>query len=211
MTIRERGFSLVELGMVLVIIALLTGGILLGARSMIQRGEMADLVAKVQDLAAAARQFKGRYGYYPGDLPNAATYLTADGGVSPACSYALGGQIGNGMVDTTTESDCALEHLQRAGLLTKLDSLGGAYGISGPGGAPISLWHDAQSHTNAIRITGLACEMALELDLKLDAASAANTPLAAGQVRGLDAAGAPLSTCTTHSATDPVATLLIAY
>lgn len=207
----EQGFSLVELGVVLVIVALLAGGLLVGARAMIQRGEMADLVAKIQDLAGAARQFKSRFGFYPGDLPNAASSLTAHGGVSPACSYGVGGQVGNGLVDSATESDCALEHLERAGLLAKLEVAGGIYRIGGPGGARVSLWFDASSHDNSVRIEGLACDLALELDLKLDAASATNAPFSSGQVRAQDGVGASIASCTPGSTNDPVPTLLLRY
>jgi type II secretory pathway pseudopilin PulG len=208
---RSGGFTLVELGIVLAVIALLGAGLLVVGRSMIERGEATDLVAKTRDLAAASRSFNARYYFIPGDLPNAATYLTADGGVSAGCSYAPGGQVGNGLVDTATESACALEHLLRAGLLARLDYQGGTYRIPGPGGASLSLWYMAASNQNAVRIQNLACGLALELDIKLDTASAAGTPLGDGLVLGYDASGTALASCIPGQSNDPVATLLIRY
>jgi type II secretory pathway pseudopilin PulG len=208
---RAAGFTLVELGIVLAVLALLAASVLVAGRALIQRGEVADLVAKTRDLAAAARGFKSRYSFFPGDLPNAASYLTADGGVSAGCSYAPGGQVGNGLVDTATESSCALEHLLRAGLLTKLSLQGGSYRIAGPGGASLSLWFNAASNENVVRIANLACDLALEIDTKLDTSSAAGTPLADGQVQGRDAGGAVLTTCVPGQSNDPVADLLIRY
>lgn len=200
---RSAGFTLVELGIVLVVLALLAGGLLVAGRAMIQRGEVADLIAKTRDLAAASRSFKSRYSFFPGDLPNSAGYLT---GVSAACTTAGNG---NGLVDTATETGCALEHLLRAGLLAKLEVAGGAFRIAGPGGASLSLWYNAATNENAVRITNLACDLALELDAKLDTASA--TPLTGGEVQGRDSDDAPLASCVPGQASDPVAELLIRY
>lgn len=208
---RAAGFTLVELGVVLAVIALVAAGLLVAGRSIIQRGEVADLLAKTRDLAAASRTFKARYSFYPGDLPNAGNYLTADGGVSAGCNYPPGGAVGNGLVDTATESGCALEHLLRAGMLAKLGMQGGAYRISGPGGSSLSLWFDAGTHENVVRIANLGCELALELDAKLDTPSAANTPLAEGQVQGRDNGGAVVNTCVPGQNNDPVAAVLIRY
>ena len=208
---RTAGFTLVELGVVLVVIALLAAGLLVSGRTMIQRGEVTDLIAKTRDLAAASRSFKSRYSFFPGDLPNAASQLTADGGVSAGCNYAPGGPVANGLVDSATESACALEHLLRAGLLTKLSFQGGSYRIPGPGASRLSLWFNAATNENAVRITNLACDLALEIDAKLDTVSAAGTPLADGQVQGRDGGGTALSTCVPGQSNDPVGELLIRY
>jgi type II secretory pathway pseudopilin PulG len=208
---RAAGFSLVELGIVLAVIALLAAGLLVSGRAMIGRGEAADLIAKTRDLAAAARSFKGRYGFFPGDLPNAAGYLTADGGVTAGCSYTAGGLVGDGLVDSATESACALEHLLRAGLLTKLAHDGSAWRITGPGGASLSLWYDPVTNANVVRIENLACGLALELDAKMDTASAAATPLAEGQVQGRDGGGGAIGNCVPGQSNDPLAALLIRY
>lgn len=208
---RARGFTLVELGIALVVVTLLAAGVLVAGRSMIGRGEAVDLIAKVRDLAAASRNFKSRFSFFPGDLPNAANHLAADGGITPGCSYGPGGQVGNGLVDTARESTCALEHLLRVGLLAKVEVNGGAYRIAGPGGASVSLWFDAASRHNAVRIQNLACALALELDAKLDTASVGGTPFSEGQVQGRDGSGAGLAGCVPGQSNDPVPELLIRY
>jgi len=205
------GFTLVELGIVLTVIALLAAGLLVVGRAMIERGEVADLIAKTRDLAAASRSFKSRFSFFPGDLPNASSYLTGDGGVSAGCSYGASGQVGNGLVDSATESTCALEHLLRAGLLAKLSYAGGSYRIPGPDGATLSLWYIPASNENAVRIENLACALALEIDTKMDTASAGGTPLSDGQVQGRDAGGTAIASCTPGQSNDPVAALLIRY
>lgn len=206
---RAAGFTLVELGVVLAVIALLAAGLLVASRAIIQRGEVTDLIAKTRDLAAASRTFKSRYAFYPGDLPNAGSHLTADGGVSAGCNYPPGGLAGDGLVDTPTESTCALEHLARAGMLTKLNMQGGSYRITGPGGASLSLWFNATTNDNVVRIANLACELALEVDAKLDTTSA--TPLADGQVQGRDGSGVKIATCVPGQSNDPVAELQLRY
>jgi prepilin-type N-terminal cleavage/methylation domain-containing protein len=210
---RQAGFSLAELAIVLTIIALLAAGIVVGGRALISRGEVSDLIAKIQDLTAAARDFRARYGYPPGDLPNAAAILTADGGVSAGCSYAATGQVGNGLVDTATERRCALEHLVKAGLIQRLDydSATASYRIPLSGGATLDLGVLAATRQNAARITGLDCEQALELDRKLDTSPSANAPFSEGAIQALDGAGATLTTCVPGQDNDPVPTLVVRY
>jgi type II secretory pathway pseudopilin PulG len=208
MPYRARGFTIVELGIVLAVVALLAAGLMVAGRAMIRRGEVADLIAKTRDLAAAARAFKGRYGFFPGDLPNAASILAS---VSTTCNYAAAGFVGDGLVDTATEKTCALEHLVRAGLLDKVSFEGGAYRIPGPEGSSVTLGFDEGSKQNTVEIDNLPCDIALELDAKLDTVSATGTPLADGQVQGRNSVGASLSTCIPGQSNDPVPVLLIRY
>lgn len=205
-----KGFTLVELSIALVIIALLLGGIVVGGSSVMESAKTSSLIGQIKDLSAASREFKARYGYYPGDLPNAATFITTDGGVSAACSYPVSANVGNGIVDTATESDCAIEHLVKARLLNKVELIGGSYVIPHPfGGGNVSLSVVAATNENAIRVTGLPCSTALQIDSKLD--NAAATPLGLGFVTGWDSSNASIATCTPGGTNDPVASLLIRY
>ncbi len=207
-----RGFTLVELAIAVTVIGLLIGGIILGGSALLESTRISTLVSQIKDVAAASREFKGRYGYFPGDLPNAATYVTTDGGVSVGCSYAIGGTVGNGLVDSATESTCALEHLVKARLLSRIewDTNTSAYVIRHPFGLGfVSLSVIAATNENAVRITALPCNIAQQIDAKLD--SDAATPLATGFVIGLDASGTAINTCTPGGANDPVATLLVRY
>lgn len=68
--IMQRGFSLVELSIVLVIIGLLTGGILAG-QSLIRAAELRSIVNDLQHYRTATQAFHDQYKALPGDLDNA--------------------------------------------------------------------------------------------------------------------------------------------
>jgi prepilin-type N-terminal cleavage/methylation domain-containing protein len=203
---KQNGFTLIEVAIVLVVMTLLLGGVIVGGTAVMENARMASLLGQIKDLAAASRDFKSRYGYYPGDLPNAATLVTTNGGVSSDCSYAVSAmpKVGNGIVDSSAEKKCALEHLVKAGMLSKVELKGSVYRIQHPfGGGEVSLWYTA-SNENAISVTNLPCKFALQIDGKLDSAS--NTPLASGNVIGLAISG-----CVSGVENDPVGTLLVRY
>ena len=207
---RQRGFTLVELSIALVVIALLIGGIVIGGSALIESTKVSSLVSQIKDLSVAAREFKARYGYYPGDLPDAGTLITTDGGISGGCSYARSATVGNGLVDTATESGCAIEHLVKARLLSKVEMVDGTYVIQHPfGGGNVSLSVIAATKENAISVTNIPCGVALQIDGKLDNNSV--TPLGEGTVTGLDSSNAAINTCIPGGASDPVAVLLIRY
>lgn len=206
---KANGFTLVELTIALVIIGLFIGGIVIGGSSVMDSAKTSTLLTQIKDLAAASREFKARYGYYPGDLPNAATLIMMDGGISAGCSYAVSATAGNGLVDTATESTCALEHLVKARMLGKVEMNGGSYIIPHPfGGGNVSLSASA-ANENAVMVTGGPCRIALQIDSKLD--NGAATPLGLGFVTGLDSSSAVIATCVPGGANDPVAVLLIRY
>ena len=208
---QHRGFTLIEIAIALTVISLVLGGILIAGNVLIERSRVASLLSKMKDLGAASRDFKSRYGYFPGDLPNAGTYIT---GVS-GCSYAVTiVGVGNGLVDTTTESTCALDHLVHAGMLSKIEQdKAGNYIISSGfvssvGMGLVSLWFDKTTNQNVIRVTALPCNIALEIDRKLDNDS--KTPFSQGSVLGIDAQGNLIPTCTVGGTNDPL-TLLVGY
>jgi prepilin-type N-terminal cleavage/methylation domain-containing protein len=69
----QRGFTLIELAIVLVIIGLIVGGILVG-QSLISAAGVRATITQIEKYNTAANTFREKYGYLPGDL-NAASAL----------------------------------------------------------------------------------------------------------------------------------------
>lgn len=63
----SRGFTLIELSIVLVIIGLLVGGVLVG-RDLIQAAHLRQQVSQLERYSTAAQTFKAKYGALPGDI-----------------------------------------------------------------------------------------------------------------------------------------------
>ena len=68
-----KGFSLVELSIVLVILGLLTGGILTG-QTLIRASELRAVTAEFQSQQSAINTFRNKYFAIPGDLRNATDF-----------------------------------------------------------------------------------------------------------------------------------------
>lgn len=66
----KSAFTLVELAIVLVILGLLIGGVL-GGKSLIRAAQIRSTIAQVDNIKVAARTFREKYFYYPGDIPTA--------------------------------------------------------------------------------------------------------------------------------------------
>ena len=213
MRIHHEGFTLIEIAVVLIIIGALLTGVMVTGDAVLQRARFASLLSSIKDLASSAQTFKSRYGYFPGDLPNANAFITGNGGISAGCSNAPGGLMGDGLVNSVNESDCALEHLVKAGLLTKAEYRGGKYTLSSnvAAGVQISLWFNVLTNENVIRISNLPCTSAIDMDQKFDSSTAGNTPFNLGWMTAQDAGGAQIATCTRNVLNDPVPTLMLKY
>ena len=90
----EKGFTLVELAVVMIIIGLLIGGVLKG-QELIKSAKVTSTISQVKAIDAATSTFQDIYAGLPGDLISADTRLPGCGG---KCVPALGTQ-GNGVVE----------------------------------------------------------------------------------------------------------------
>ena len=130
----KRGFSLVELSIVLVILGLLTGGILAG-QSLIRAAELRAVSSEASRYSAAINSFRDKYFQLPGDMNSATKFWGTDPDGCPthtnriAKSSTCNGD-GNGLVDQYAEMFRAWQQLAAAGLIE------GAYtGVAGSLGA----------------------------------------------------------------------------
>jgi prepilin-type N-terminal cleavage/methylation domain-containing protein len=117
----QKGFTLVEIAIVLVIIGLLLGGILKG-QEMITQAKIKNVIADFSGISAAYYGYQDRYRAIPGDDPNAATRWA----VAPAAIAGTGDGIVAGAynvacpvtsVAATPESCLWWDDLRRAGFV----------------------------------------------------------------------------------------------
>ena len=127
-----RGFSLVELSIVLVILGLLVGGVLSG-QSLIRASELRAVVTEFDSYRTALHAFRDRYFALPGDMATATKFW----GVSSACSgSAANGTCdgdGNGLFDASTNAGQSGELFQLWNQLALAGLITGSFtGIAGP-------------------------------------------------------------------------------
>jgi len=155
----QKGFTLVELAIVLVIIGLILGSVLKG-QEMINNAKIKNLVNQHNALLAAFYSYYDKYGAYPGDDIAATTHLGNSG-----CSGITNGN-GNGLV---TEYYDALQHLACGGFITGSYDGATQTGTHVYGGAYYIYYQTIQGKTgNLIRFDNLTAEVAQQLDQKLD-------------------------------------------
>jgi prepilin-type N-terminal cleavage/methylation domain-containing protein len=121
----EKGFTLVEIAIVLVIIGLLLGGILKG-QEMIVQAKIKNAIADFSGISAAYHGYVDRYKKLPGDDPCAGGAVTVGncGTTTGRWTGATAGN-GNGLVAGKYNSAIATEearlwwdHLRRAGFVS---------------------------------------------------------------------------------------------
>lgn len=121
---RQKGFTLVELAIVVTIVALLIGGVLKG-QEMLENSRITSSGIQIKALNAAVSTFRTKYRSLPGDLPSPSTRL--QGCTASPCSVAGNG---NGVINnvstgtaafiSTDESGTFWYHLKAAGLITDI-------------------------------------------------------------------------------------------
>lgn len=174
----RRGFSLVELSIVLVILGLLTGGILAG-QSLIRASELRSITTELSRYQTAIYSFRDKFFALPGDMPNATTFWTAidpdpdtcyliSAVGKPTCNGDNSGLIGNGTVGDggigTSEVLRVWQHLAAAGLIE------GSYSGASDGLAGFVLGREAPA--SKIASAGYGVLSGQDIGLPFGAASA---------------------------------------
>jgi len=145
---KQRGFTLVEIAIVLVIIGLLLGGILKG-QEMVTQAKIKNVIADFSGISAAYHGYVDRYKKIPGDDPCAGgtVSLSNCGTATGRWTGATAGN-GNGVVGgaynsatNTDESRLWWDHLRRAGFVSGVgdqqpfNALSGMIGVETGDGA----------------------------------------------------------------------------
>ena len=107
----QKGFTLVELAIVLVIIGIILGAVLKG-QQLIFNAKVKRLQNQVKEMQAALYTYYDKYGYYPGDDPSASARWSV--GVGDGDGVIEGGTC----TDSTEESCLIWRHLRFADIIS---------------------------------------------------------------------------------------------
>ena len=165
----ERGFTLVEIAIVLVLVGLLLGGILKG-QEMVTQAKVKSVVADFSGVSVAYSGYQDRYRAVPGDDPRAALRWT--GAVAGNGDGQVAGKYNSQNV--ADESRLWWAHLRRAGFvagagtLQPFSTVTGVIGVqTGDGAAPVA---SALSGFVSLIVcfAGLPDKIAIAVDIQMD-------------------------------------------
>ena len=125
---QQKAFSLIELSIVLIVIGVLVGGIVVG-NNIIKASRIQNVIAEFEKYRKAALDFKEKYYYWPGDMPNAYDFWATGAGCANSSAPAGCNGNGNGSMSLHTEDMRAWQFLKLAGYLSGTYA-GTAYAVS---------------------------------------------------------------------------------
>ena len=205
----QKGFTLVEIAIVLVIIGLLLGGILKG-QEMITQAKIKNVVADFSGISAAYYGYQDRYRAIPGDDACAGTPpsgFSCGARWTDATSGNGNGQV-LGLYNSTTAADESRlwwDHLRRAGFVAgsgtqqPFNAVTGMIGVQTGNGTANS---SALGGFGGLIIcsAGLPDKIAIAVDTQMD-----DGIIGTGTVRGMKHTGGPNPPTTTAADASPYA------
>ena len=119
MAARARGFTLIEVAIVFIVIGLLVGAAMKG-QELITAARVREIIKQQEEYKTAYLGFVQRFAYPPGDYPRATADIKGVAATGPCGNpEANGNGDGNNRIDAAgSEHTLVWEHLSRAGFLT---------------------------------------------------------------------------------------------
>lgn len=110
---RNKGFTLVELSIVLIIISLIVSGVLVG-QDLIEGAKLRSTVSQINDYNTAVNTFKLKFNGLPGDIVGSTVGLTGDGNSD---GLLMGGATANTPAQSVGEPTRFWVHLSAGNLI----------------------------------------------------------------------------------------------
>ncbi len=104
----NKGFSLLELSVTLAVIALIAAVILIG-KDLIEAAKAREFVVSLEKYSTAKNVFKEKYGYLPGDFPNAEEYFSLPKIANGESAFRLENGNGNNKLDLAAVNSFSAE------------------------------------------------------------------------------------------------------
>lgn len=187
----QKGFTLVELAVVMIIVGLLIGGILKG-QELITNAQVASAITQTKGIDAAVSTFRDSYRAIPGDMSNPGTRLpncdTAPCNIANAASNARIDQTPNAALTASSEAQRFFVHLSAAELITGVQNQASTvFGIGYPE-TPIGGGLGVGFHTSGALGNNGSARGGHYLSIRSGAAAPAsgNGPLNASQAARID-------------------------
>jgi prepilin-type N-terminal cleavage/methylation domain-containing protein len=155
----NKGFSLVEMSFVLVIIGLILSGIF-GASQLLENSKANDAMTSINDLKNATAAFKNQFSYLPGDWMYTANEIP---------NVTAGNGNGDGLIGANESVD-ALSQLFNAGFIRTPNATTayGAITLINTAASGVAAAGFPPSVKNVIILSNLPCNILNMIDLKLD-------------------------------------------
>lgn len=202
----RKGFTLVELSIVLVIIGLLVAGVIVG-RDLVRNAQIRSLVSQQEEYVTAIRTYQGKYNALPGDHDKASVYF---GALSGNCFNTISTNDttcsgdGDGFIEYTASSSVNREgfrfweHLALAGLYSGpytgvqgvLNTTDHIPGLNAPTtdieGVSFAIWHLSELATNLSYFPDFANKHVFRVGIAVDLPNPTGQFLTVSEMQGLD-------------------------